>query len=137
MAETLGFLHPAKGDFVPPVCTRRNPPLSRCSDEIKKVEFPRLDLSPLCAPSVGVVTMREQPRVPHYRCFMCGDDCQMGGGVWEADWIRLYEITACKTCQSANYDGWGPDCEEKLIPHLEKKGLPVPSRNGGGWLPVR
>ena len=69
------------------------------------------------------------------RCFTCGDEFQFGPNIYAGTHIRAYNITVCRTCYSANWDGWAPSYEPKILKHLEEKGLPTPERNSKGWLP--
>jgi len=70
-----------------------------------------------------------------YKCFMCGGDYQYGPHKYEGQWIRQYNISVCNICYKANWDGWAPEYETKLIEHLRKEGIPIPERNEEGWLP--
>ena len=70
-----------------------------------------------------------------YDCFCCGCKVPFGGGRYGGRHVRGYDITVCKACYSGNWDGWGPHCEEKLLRHLEEKGIKVPAKNREGWLP--
>jgi hypothetical protein len=47
------------------------------------------------------------------------------------------DAMVCLSCYQANYDGWGPYAEEKLLVHLARQNLPEPERNQKGWLPRR
>ena len=69
------------------------------------------------------------------RCFMCDREFQMGPQRYEGRYIRRYQISVCKICYDGNWDGWGPDNEERLINHLKKEGISVPKKNKDGWLP--
>lgn len=59
----------------------------------------------------------------------------MGPHFYDGSYIKRYQIQVCGTCWSGNYDGWQPDCERRLILHLEKEGVPIPDRNEKGLLP--
>ena len=41
----------------------------------------------------------------------------------------------CELCWDANWDGWAPHIEHKLIQHLESSGIPIPSRNSNSRFP--
>ena len=69
------------------------------------------------------------------QCFMCGRDFQFGPHIYRGKGIPRYNISVCDTCYEGNWDGWAPECEKKLVEHLEKDGLPIPERNEKGWLP--
>ncbi|MCL1127986.1 hypothetical protein [Shewanella surugensis] len=71
-----------------------------------------------------------------YNCFLCRDSFQFGPGLYDGKTIPLYGgITVCMGCYKWNWDGWNPEHEDKLISHLNEKGLPIPERNEKGWLP--
>ncbi len=70
-----------------------------------------------------------------FTCGICGRKHQMGPHAYEGTFVPRYQIQVCQICYSANWDGWGPDAERKLIPHLTANGLPIPQRNSKGWLP--
>ena len=69
------------------------------------------------------------------RCFTCGSQFQFGPHVYDGKHISGYNITVCKICYSANWDGWRPMIESKILRHLEAEMIPVPERNSGGYLP--
>ena len=69
-------------------------------------------------------------------CFFCGKSFQMGQGVYAGRYIPDYKITCCKTCAAGNWDGIALMYEKKLIEHLEAEGIPIPSRNDAGYLPL-
>jgi hypothetical protein len=69
-----------------------------------------------------------------YPCFTCGHPFQMGPHRYGA-FIPRYQISVCRTCYEANWDGWSPRHDERLIEYLKASGLPVPKRNAKGWLP--
>lgn len=70
-----------------------------------------------------------------YPCFTCGMSFQFGPHRYAGRHIRAYRINVCQPCYSGNWDGWSPAYEAKLLAHLAEKGLPVPPRNGEGYLP--
>ncbi len=70
-----------------------------------------------------------------FTCTTCGSEYQMGRHIYGGKQIPRYQMGVCKSCYEANWDGWAPDYEGKIITHLEEKGLPVPERNNKGWLP--
>ena len=59
----------------------------------------------------------------------------MGPHLYSGEFIKLYEIAVCSICYQANWDGWAPHFEQRLVAHLEKCGRPIPQRNEKGWLP--
>lgn len=69
------------------------------------------------------------------RCFNCNSEFQFGPHRYDGTHIQGYGITVCQTCYRANWDGWAPIWEPKIVKHLQDKGVPIPSRNSGGWLP--
>ena len=68
-------------------------------------------------------------------CYICDQQFQFGPHVYDGKFIPTYELTVCRTCYSANHDGWAPHYEQKILKHLEEKGICVPERNKSGWLP--
>jgi hypothetical protein len=68
-------------------------------------------------------------------CFICNSEFRMGGGVYNGHYIRRYQISVCDPCWAGNWDGWAPIHEGRLLAHLKEKGIPIPKRNAGGWLP--
>ncbi|RLB11107.1 MAG: hypothetical protein DRG39_04810 [Deltaproteobacteria bacterium] len=69
------------------------------------------------------------------QCFICNGKFQFGPHRYDGKYISKYNIIVCRNCYNANWDGWAPDYEEKLILHLKKEGLPIPERNEKGFLP--
>ncbi len=69
------------------------------------------------------------------RCDLCNREFQFGPHRYDGKHILRYQITVCMSCWNGNCDGWAPHLDERLISHLEKKGLPIPERNSKGWLP--
>jgi hypothetical protein len=69
------------------------------------------------------------------KCDVCETSFQFGRHIYDGKFIPTYQIQVCSGCYEANWDGWGPLAEPIILAHLEKKGLPVPRRNGKGWLP--
>ena len=67
-------------------------------------------------------------------CFSCGSKFQMGPHIY-GEYIPPYKISVCTPCFNANWDGWGPMVDKKLVEHLQAMGLPIPDRNEKGWLP--
>ncbi len=70
-----------------------------------------------------------------YSCDLCGSKYQMGSGIYNGKYIKLYELNVCMPCYDGNWDGWNPHYEELIVAHLNKKGLPIPEKNAKGWLP--
>jgi hypothetical protein len=68
-------------------------------------------------------------------CTLCGSQFESGPGRQGGKTINRYRITVCRTCWDANWNGWAPLHEQKLIEHLKQEGLPVPVRNVVGQLP--
>ena len=69
------------------------------------------------------------------RCGACNTEFQFGPHRYDGTYIKAYDMTVCLTCYGANWDGWAPIWEPRILKHLEAKGLPVPRRNSAGWLP--
>lgn len=68
-------------------------------------------------------------------CSLCGNHFQFGPHRYDGKHISRYQITVCMSCWNGNWDGWAPHLEERLIAHLQQKGIPIPERNAKGWLP--
>jgi hypothetical protein len=68
-------------------------------------------------------------------CFFCSQSFAAGGGHWGGRWLPCYQISVCNSCFNSNWDGWHLDAEEKLVKHLQEKGIALPKRNEKGWLP--
>jgi len=69
------------------------------------------------------------------KCGLCGSSFQFGPHIYDGKHIARYQLTVCRGCWDANYDGWCPALEPALLAHLESKGIAVPERNADGWLP--
>lgn len=59
----------------------------------------------------------------------------MGRHIYDGKRIAKYKLDVCKTCYEANWDGWAPEFESKLLAHLESNGIPIPKRNENGLYP--
>jgi hypothetical protein len=68
-------------------------------------------------------------------CECCGSQFQFGADVYDGKKLPAYDMMVCMGCYQANWDGWAPHYEPKILAHLEAKGIPVPERNAQGWLP--
>ena len=68
-------------------------------------------------------------------CGICGSQFQFGPHIYDGQHIARYKLTVCRSCFSANYDGWGPMVEATFLDHLKAQGLAVPERNESGWFP--
>lgn len=69
------------------------------------------------------------------RCFLCNEVFEIGPAKDEGRFVSRYQVQVCNNCYRANWDGWAPQFEEKLIVHLQERGLSIPARNDLGWLP--
>lgn len=69
------------------------------------------------------------------RCFTCGGEFRYGPQRYDGRAINRYDIAVCRACYEGNWDGWAPHYEEKLVAHLDEKGIPHPKRNDKGWWP--
>ncbi|WP_231736610.1 hypothetical protein [Sphingobium sp. CCH11-B1] len=67
---------------------------------------------------------------------VCGRPKDYGPQVYDLRKLYGYDIMACKTCCSANDDGWGPFLEPIILKRLKEKGIEPPKRNAKGWLPL-
>ncbi|OYQ37024.1 hypothetical protein CHU93_00700 [Sandarakinorhabdus cyanobacteriorum] len=68
-------------------------------------------------------------------CFCCGASFAFGMNAYHGRHISRYRITVCDTCYMANWDGWAPHLEQKIVAHAQAKGIELPHRNSKGWLP--
>lgn len=70
-----------------------------------------------------------------YPCFCCERQVQFGPGSY-GKVAKLYgNLPVCTTCWSANWDGWSPSVESKLLAALAERELPTPARNENNLLP--
>lgn len=69
------------------------------------------------------------------KCDVCGGSFQFGPDRYDVNRNQTYDIMVCINCHSANWDGWAPHLETRVIKNLVAKNLPLPSRNKKGWLP--
>lgn len=70
------------------------------------------------------------------QCPTCGREFQFGPHIYAGVYIPAYKMTVCRGCYSANWDGWGPAYEGKILDHLKREGIPEPQRNENGRLPL-
>jgi hypothetical protein len=70
-----------------------------------------------------------------YPCFSCGREYQFGPHIYDLRVIPSYKISVCKSCFDANWDGWAPHLQDKLLQHLQAQGIQPPPRNQNGLLP--
>lgn len=71
-----------------------------------------------------------------FNCDVCGLPYQHGPHRYEGHSLSCYgDIFACDACWKSNHDGWAPHYERVLLDHLERQGLPIPTRNEKGLLP--
>ena len=68
-------------------------------------------------------------------CFSCGQTFAFGQNAYHGRVVPKYQIMVCRQCYDANWGGWAPFVERKLLVHLKAKGLEVPARNAQGLLP--
>jgi len=68
-------------------------------------------------------------------CFLCGRNFQFGPSRYDGSFIPKYQFIVCQYCYLTAWDGWGPAWEPKILEHLEKNGLEVPTRDKDGLLP--
>lgn len=76
-----------------------------------------------------------EPKPFTYSCALCGATFQFGPRVYDGRHIARYNMTVCRGCYQANWDGWAPVLEEMFESHLRKHGIPLPERNEKGWYP--
>ncbi len=70
-----------------------------------------------------------------HQCFICFKKFQMEEHIYDGKWIQSYQIEVCMSCWQSNRDGWAPHNTERIIKHLEKKGIPIPQKDEEGRLP--
>ena len=68
-------------------------------------------------------------------CPICDEPYQHGPKIYEGEYLPSYELAVCQRCAGANFDGWSPHLEPKLIANLKAKGLPLPPRLPNKLLP--
>jgi hypothetical protein len=76
-----------------------------------------------------------EPKPTLMRCFTCNGQFQFGPDRYDGVRISDYEMMVCGICYGANWDGWGPSYEPRILKHLNERGIPEPRRNSKGWLP--
>jgi hypothetical protein len=70
-------------------------------------------------------------------CFLCGHKFQSFQGEYAGRYVARYDFMICITCDQGNWDGIASQAYiEKIITHLESKGIPIPALNEKGWLPL-
>jgi hypothetical protein len=77
--------------------------------------------------------MKSPPQM--VRCFSCENEFQFGPYMYLGRHITGYEITVCNICYDANSDGWPPYSGERIITHLQRRGIDPPVLNSSGWIP--
>lgn len=71
-----------------------------------------------------------------FQCAVCDQPYQHGPHRYEGHKLELYgDVFCCGPCWDGNWDGWGPRAEPRILAILNQKKLPIPARNGKGWLP--
>lgn len=68
-------------------------------------------------------------------CFTCGKQYQMSAGRYDGENIKRFQFGVCNTCYEANWDGWNPRFEQKILKHLEEHNITPPERNDKGLFP--
>ena len=69
------------------------------------------------------------------RCDLCRAEFQYGPVAYFGTYVPTYLVMACNRCYAANWDGWAPSLEQRVIRNLKAKGLRIPERNTKGLLP--
>lgn len=67
-------------------------------------------------------------------CFICDKECSLYP--LELKYIKYYQINVCRDCYLGNHDGWSPEAEKRILPHLQENGIEEPERNSKGFLPL-
>lgn len=71
-------------------------------------------------------------------CVTCGSKFIFGPHRYNGKKLSRYgDAMVCHACFSVNHDGWSYFAEEKLLQHLEQKGLHAPERNQKWYLPQK
>ena len=47
-------------------------------------------------------------------CGICDHQFQFGPGSYDGTHLPYYQMTICRICYAANWDGFGPNAEDKL-----------------------
>ncbi len=68
-------------------------------------------------------------------CIVCETEFRMGSDVYAGKWLPSYQMYVCDACFAGNWDGYATDFDERIVQHLNSKGLPIPQRNARGYLP--
>ena len=72
---------------------------------------------------------------PFETCDACGQKFEFGMGKYYGRKNLTYDIMVCRTCDSANWDGWNPHTEPRVTARLLAAGKPLPARLPSGLLP--
>lgn len=83
---------------------------------------------------MGIKSKMTEQKFMHL-CDMCGSSFQFGPHRYDGSHLARYDMTVCSTCWKSNWDGWAPHLEERILTHLNARGLSVPERNKAGLLP--
>lgn len=69
------------------------------------------------------------------KCVPCGNSFKFGNGAYHGKHMPGYEMMVCSSCYDANWDGWAPALEPRILQHLATTGIEKPRRNAEGFLP--
>lgn len=68
-------------------------------------------------------------------CFCCDQKLYFAPDSDAGRVIERYGIVVCSACFDASANGWGRQCEPKLLQQLQLSRLAPPARNAHGLLP--
>lgn len=68
-------------------------------------------------------------------CTACGGHFEFGMHKYYGRKNPTYNIMICKNCDTANWDGWALQLEQKVTARLLEQGKLLPERNASGLLP--
>lgn len=68
-------------------------------------------------------------------CQMCDTEFLTGRLGSHGHYVTAYQLHVCNTCYVCNLQGWAPLYEQKLVKHLEQRGIELPARNPNGLFP--
>lgn len=71
------------------------------------------------------------------RCNLCGNPHQMGPDRYDGEFLSHYQMQICLWCLRSYPNGVPRAFEQRLIAHLEKRGIALPERNRKGLYPLQ
>ena len=79
--------------------------------------------------------MTDEVEVIYKKCFLCDEEFKFGHHHYDGKFVDSYKIMLCRICYDGSWDGYNSGDEEKIIDHVNQKGIKIPMRNEKGLLP--